>query len=195
MCMEKGFLQVDTKEGFVWSSGMQSPMYCDFRNVFSDVTVRRQLVSEWKELILREFAGVDAVIGTATAGIPHASWLAEELDLPMGYARSKPKAHGLGKQIEGGIGRGVKVLIVEDLISTGGSSANAVEACTREGYEVVGITSLFSYGLQKAVETFAELEVEAHSLYQFDDLLPLLDGDKVDVRAVKEWHKKFSSSK
>ena len=130
---------------FTWASGLKSPIYCDNRMTMSYPAVRRAIANGLAEKIKAEFPEVEVIAGTATAGIPHAAWIAEILDLPMVYIRSKAKDHGKGNQIEGRITAGQKMVVVEDLISTGGSVLEACEAATREGADVLGVAAIFTY--------------------------------------------------
>ena len=155
---------------FTWASGLRSPIYCDNRLTLSFPSVRKEIANGLKNLIQENFAGVEVVAGTATAGIPHAAWVSDLLDLPMCYVRSKPKGHGKGNQIEGRVSEGQKVVVVEDLISTGGSVITAVEALREAGCEVLGVVSIFTYQLAKGEEMLAEAGVKAFSLTDFTTL-------------------------
>lgn len=126
---------------FTWSSGIKSPIYCDNRLSISYPDVRNNIATSLAELVKAKYPEADVIAGTATAGIPHAAFVSEKLNLPMCYVRSKPKEHGKGKQIEGRVQEGQKVVVVEDLISTGGSSINAVEALREAGCEVLGVVA------------------------------------------------------
>ena len=134
---------------FTWTSGIQSPIYCDNRLTLSYPEIRRKIAAGLAEIITEKFPGTDLIAGTATAGIPHAAWVSELLNLPMCYVRSKAKGHGKGNQIEGNAASGQKVVVVEDLISTGGSVITAVEALREAGCNVLGVVSIFTYELEK----------------------------------------------
>lgn len=155
---------------FTWASGLRSPIYCDNRLTLSYPAVRKEIAGGLKSLIEENFSDVEVIAGTATAGIPHAAWVSELLDLPMCYVRSKPKGHGKGNQIEGRVVEGQKVVVVEDLISTGGSVITAVEALREAGCEVVGVVSIFTYQLAKGEEMLKEAGVKAVSLTDFTTL-------------------------
>lgn len=155
---------------FTWASGLRSPIYCDNRLTLSFPSVRKEIATGLKALIEENFAGVEVVAGTATAGIPHAAWVSDLLDLPMCYVRSKPKGHGKGNQIEGRVSEGQKVVVVEDLISTGGSVITAVEALREAGCEVLGVVSIFTYQLAKGEEMLKDAGVKAVSLTDFTTL-------------------------
>lgn len=159
------------KEPFTWTSGLRSPIYCDNRLTLSYPAVRREIAEGLKTLILENFQDVEVIAGTATAGIPHAAWVSELLDLPMCYVRSKAKGHGKGNQIEGKIVQGQKVVVVEDLISTGGSVITAVQALRESGSEVLGVVSIFTYGLEKGIERFAQEGIKSQSLTDFPRLV------------------------
>lgn len=156
---------------FTWTSGLRSPIYCDNRLTLSFPAVRREISEGLKKLILEHFSEAEIVAGTATAGIPHAAWVSELLDLPMCYVRSKAKGHGKGNQIEGRVEQGQKVVVVEDLISTGGSVITAVQALREAGCEVLGVVSIFTYGLEKGKILLEEAGIKTHSLTDFPALI------------------------
>ena len=156
---------------FTWTSGLRSPIYCDNRLTLSYPAVRREIAQGLEKLIQENFPGVEVIAGTATAGIPHAAWVSEIMDLPMCYVRSKAKGHGKGNQIEGKVEQAQKVVVVEDLISTGGSVITAVQALREAGCEVLGVVSIFTYGLNKGKEAFAQEEIKSKSLTDFGALV------------------------
>ncbi|WML49322.1 orotate phosphoribosyltransferase [Neobacillus sp. PS3-34] len=158
-------------EPFTWTSGLRSPIYCDNRLTLSYPVVRRQIAGGLKKLILEHFPEAELVAGTATAGIPHAAWVSELMDLPMCYVRSSAKGHGKGNQIEGKAEAGQKVVVIEDLISTGGSVITAVEALRAAGCDVLGAVSIFTYGLEKGKTLLAEAKIENRSLTDFPTLV------------------------
>ena len=153
---------------FTWASGIKSPVYCDNRLVLTDPESRKVIEEGLIQLIQKEYPQTEAVFGTATAGIPHAAIAGYALDMPMGYVRSEAKDHGRTNRIEGRVKPGQKVLVIEDLISTGGSVISAAKALQEAGAEVIGIVSIFSYNLQKAAEAFAQAGLEYTSLTDFD---------------------------
>ncbi|MBR2801704.1 MAG: orotate phosphoribosyltransferase [Erysipelotrichaceae bacterium] len=159
------------EEPFTWASGIKSPIYCDNRMTLSDVEVRRDVENALAEIIRREYPECEALMGTATAGIAHAALTAEILGLPMGYVRSGAKDHGRNNQIEGKCEPGTKVVVIEDLISTAGSSVDVCEALRAAGAEVLGIASIFDYGMKKAVDRLAEHKVRNVSASNYDVLL------------------------
>lgn len=169
--LEIGAVSLEPQEPFTWSSGLKSPIYCDNRLTLAYPNVRSKIADGLTALIRAHFSNVEAIAGTATAGIPHAAWVSERLNLPMCYVRNQAKGHGKGKQIEGKVDKGQKVVVVEDLISTGGSSLNAVRALREAGCQVLGIVAIFTYGLEKAKQAFAENNVEVYTLTDYDTLI------------------------
>jgi orotate phosphoribosyltransferase len=156
---------------FTWTSGLRSPIYCDNRLTLSFPSVRREIAAGLVKLIKEHFPGAEMIAGTATAGIPHAAWVSENMDLPMCYVRSKAKGHGKGNQIEGKVESGQKVVVVEDLISTGGSVITAVQALLDAGCEVLGVVSIFTYGLEKGKQMLAANQIQSVSLTDFTTLV------------------------
>lgn len=155
---------------FKWASGWNSPIYCDNRFTLSFPEVRTLIKDSLIALIQKEFTNVQAIAGVATAGIPQAALIADEMNLPMIYVRPKPKDHGMQNLIEGKITPHQKVVVVEDLISTGGSSLKALEALTDAGFEVLGMVSIFTYGFDVAKNNFAQAGVKLFSLSDYDTL-------------------------
>ncbi len=156
------------EEPFTWASGIKSPIYCDNRLVLSDPEARQVIEEGMIELIKKEFPQAEALFGTATAGIAHAAIAAHEMGLPMGYVRSSAKDHGRGSRIEGRVAEGQKVVVVEDLISTGGSVISAAKALEEAGAEVLGVVCIFSYNLNKSRDAFAKAGLTYKSLTDFD---------------------------
>ena len=156
------------EEPFVWASGIKSPIYCDNRLTLSDPRVRGDVETGLAALIKRKYPEAEVLMGTSTAGIAHAAIAAHLLGLPMGYVRSGAKDHGRKNQIEGRLLPGQKTVVVEDLISTGGSVLEVVEILREAGAEVLGIVSIFTYGMQKGLDRMAAAHVENHSLTDFD---------------------------
>ena len=155
-------------EPFTWASGIQSPVYCDNRLTLSAPAVRRHIEEGLAELVREHFPEAEALMGTSTAGIAHAAIVGWLLDLPMGYVRSGAKDHGRRNQIEGRLDPGAKVVVVEDLISTGGSVLEVVDILRQAGAEVLGVVSIFTYGMQKGLARLAAAQVQNHSLTDFD---------------------------
>ncbi|PAE30113.1 orotate phosphoribosyltransferase [Paenibacillus sp. 7884-2] len=170
-------VQINANDYFTWTSGIKSPIYCDNRLTMSYPAVRKKIVTAFAEKIAAMEEKPDIIAGCATAGIPHAAWLAEKLDLPMVYVRSKPKGHGKGNQIEGKISRGQKVLVIEDLISTGGSSIESATALQAEGANVLAVFAIFTYGLKKATDQFAAEAITFDTITNFDALIEALVED------------------
>ena len=155
-------------EPFTWASGIKSPVYCDNRLTLTAPEVRTLIENSIADVIKEEYPEADVIMGTATAGIAHAAIAAHILGLPMGYVRSGAKDHGRGNQIEGQLNKGDKVVIVEDLISTGGSVIDAATALRNVGAEVLGIVSIFTYGMQKGLDRLAQENLKNISLTNFD---------------------------
>ena len=157
-------------EPFTWASGIKSPVYCDNRLTLTAPKVRNDVENALAETIKREYPDAEVLMGTSTAGIAHAAITAHILDMPMGYVRSGAKDHGRGNQIEGKLEKGQKVVVVEDLISTGGSVIEVVNVLREAGAEVLGIVSIFTYGMQKGIDRLAEAKVKNVSLTNFDTI-------------------------
>lgn len=163
------FLRPD--EPFTWASGILSPIYCDNRLTLSDCAVREDVENGLAALIRTYYPAAEVLMGTSTAGIAHAAITATKLSLPMGYVRSGAKDHGRQNQIEGRLLPGQKVVVVEDLISTAGSCIEVVNVLREAGADVLGIVSIFTYGMQKGLDRLAEARVTNHSLSCLDDLV------------------------
>ena len=158
-------------EPFTWASGIKSPIYCDNRLTLSDTQVRNDVENGLAQLIKEHYPQAEVLMGTSTAGIAHAAITATILDLPMGYVRSGAKDHGRGNQIEGKLLPGQKVVVVEDLISTGGSCIEVVNVLREAGADVLGVVSIFTYGMKKGLERLAAAEVKNVSLCDLDTLV------------------------
>ena len=158
-------------EPFTWASGIKSPIYCDNRLTLSDVRVRKDVENGLAEIIRREYPEAEVLMGTSTAGIAHAAITATILGLPMGYVRSGAKDHGRGNQIEGRLEKGQKVVVVEDLISTAGSCIEVAEVLREAGAEVLGVVSIFTYGMQKGLDRLAAANLKNVSLCNLDTLV------------------------
>lgn len=172
-------LRVDKENWFTWTSGIKSPIYCDNRLIMSYPKIRRQVAEGFAKKIKEQYPEVECIVGTATAGIPHAAWVSDIMDLPMLYVRSSAKEHGKTNQIEGKIEVGKKVVVIEDLISTGKSSVIAANALKEAGFEVLGVVAIFSYNLDKARQKFEEAKVSFTTLTNYDVLLELAREKKV----------------
>ena len=181
---------------FTWTSGIKSPIYCDNRITMSYPSIRKEIAAGMVEVIKEKYPVVEVIAGTATAGIPHAAWVSEVLDLPMIYVRDTAKKHGKTNQIEGRVLEGQKVVIIEDLISTGLSSLKVAKALREAGAEVLGVVAIFSYELTKAHEAFSQEEVEYTTLTNY----PVLTEEAVasgtihqdDVEKLLEWRNQLS---
>ncbi|MBR6285916.1 MAG: orotate phosphoribosyltransferase [Bacteroidaceae bacterium] len=176
---------------FTWASGWKSPFYCDNRKTLSYPDLRSFVKIETARVILENFRDVDAVAGVATGAIPQGALIADQLNLPFVYVRSKPKDHGLENLIEGELRPGMKVVVVEDLISTGGSSLKAVEAIRRDGCEVVGMVASYTYGFEEAKKAFKEAGVKLITLTNYEAVLKVaLKTNYIteeDVVVLNEW--------
>lgn len=160
-------------EPYTWASGIKSPIYCDNRLILSYPEERKEVESSLAEIVKNKFPQVQYIMGTATAGIPHAALIAERLNLPMGYVRSSNKGHGKQNKIEGRKIENAKVVVIEDLFSTAGSSIDAAKALEEEGYEILGIISVFTYNLDSAKKNFEKENYQHDSLTNLDELVEL----------------------
>lgn len=166
-------VKLSPKDPFTWASGWKSPIYCDNRKVLSFPYVRDFIKSELCNVIFEHFPEAGALAGVATAGIPWGAMAADQLKLPFMYVRPKPKEHGLGNQIEGAFTKGQRVLVVEDLISTGKSSLQVVEVLKKAEVEIVGMVSIFTYGFDQALKAFQEAGVITRSLTNYATMIDL----------------------
>ncbi len=174
------------EEPFTWASGIQSPIYCDNRLTLSAPAVREKVEAGLAALVREHFPQCEALMGTSTAGIAHAAITATLLGLPMGYVRGEAKSHGRTNRIEGRLDPGEKVVVVEDLISTGGSVIDVVNALREAGAEVLGIVSIFTYGIRKGLDRLAAANVVNHSLSNLDTLVDVAVEEKYITPAQKE---------
>ncbi|NEZ89358.1 orotate phosphoribosyltransferase [Weissella paramesenteroides] len=186
-------IKLQPNDPFTWASGIKSPIYTDNRKTISFPDARRIIIDGLAALIKEQYPNVEVIGGVATAGIPHAAWVAEKLDLPMIYVRSKPKDHGTGKQIEGVLAAGQKVVLIDDLISTGGSVLGAVKAMQAAGGEVLGVAAIFSYELPAATINFAQAATPFSSLTNFSSLIQVaqktgeITADELTM--IANWHR------
>ena len=176
------------EQPFTWASGIKSPIYCDNRLTLSAPRVREKVESGLARLIEDHYPDCEMLMGTSTAGIAHAAITASILNLPMGYVRGEAKTHGRTNRIEGRMDPGTKVVVVEDLISTGGSAIEVVEALREAGAEVLGIVSIFTYGMKKGLERIAEAHTENHSLCNLDVLVEVAAEEG---RIAPEWKQRI----
>ncbi|QEK13545.1 orotate phosphoribosyltransferase [Crassaminicella thermophila] len=158
---------------FTWASGIKSPIYCDNRLTMSYPEIRDMIAQGFESIIRENFSEAEVLVGTATAGIPHAAWVSQKMNLPMAYVRSSAKGHGKGNQIEGLIRKGQKVVVIEDLLSTGGSSMKAVDALKEAGADVLGVVAIFTYGFDQVDQLFDEKGIPYKTLTNYGVLLPI----------------------
>ena len=164
-------IKLNPANHFTWASGWYSPIYCDNRLTLTAPVVRGHVEAGLAEIVRTKFPEAEVLMGTSTAGIAHAAITATILDLPMGYVRSGQKDHGRGNRIEGKLEKGQKVVVIEDLISTGGSCIEVVDALREAGAEVLGVASIFTYGMQKGLDRMREANVTNYSLSNLDALV------------------------
>ena len=178
---------------FTWASGLKSPIYTDNRLTISYPEVRQAIFNGMVEQIKLHFSEADVIAGTATAGIPHAAWVAQNMELPMIYVRTKPKDHGQGKQIEGILKEGQKVVVIDDLISTGGSVLNAVRAVNNSGGKVIGVVSVFTYDLPAAEQNFMANGLKYYSVTDYMTLIKVAkENNQISadhLKSLQEWRK------
>jgi len=191
--LEIGAIKLNLDEPFTWASGWKSPIYCDNRLALSYPDVRDYIKQALCETIRKSFKGFEGVAGVATAGIPQGALVADGLGLPFIYVRSKPKGHGLTNQIEGRIVQGQKVVVVEDLVSTGGSSIKAVEAIRAAGMQVLGMISIFTYGFDLSIENFRRADIHYVSLSDYNTLIRVAVEHNIiskdQVESLQSWRK------
>jgi orotate phosphoribosyltransferase len=189
--LEIGAIKLNYQKPFNWSSGWKSPVYCDNRLALSYPSIRSQIKSFLAEAIVKNFPHVQSIAGVATAGIAQGALVAEALNLPFLYVRPKPKDHGMENLIEGKVEKGQRVVLVEDLISTGGSSLKAADALKDAGFVVEGMAAIFTYGFDIAVKNFEEAHIPLVCLSDFEHLLPeavrLNYIMAADLEHVKKW--------
>lgn len=171
LLLEIEAIKINTKSPFKWSSGWNSPIYCDNRLSLSYPEIRDYIKEKLAGKISNIFIGVEAIAGVATAGIPQGALVADNLKLPFIYVRSKPKGHGMENLIEGKITKGQKIVILEDLVSTGGSSLKAAEALRSVGFEILGMISIFTYGFNLAEKNFKNADIQLVTLCDYPTLL------------------------
>ena len=165
------------EDPFTWASGIKSPIYTDNRVTLAYPETRTLIEDGFVEKIRAEFPDVEVIAGTATAGIPHGAIIADKMNLPFAYIRSKPKDHGAGNQIEGRVAPGQKMVVIEDLISTGGSVLDAIAAAKREGADVIGAAAIFTYELPKAEKNFNDAGVKLVTLSNYTELIHLAEQE------------------
>lgn len=192
-------IKLQPNDPFTWASGWRSPIYTDNRKTLAYPEVRSFVKQQLVQLIYENFSEATAVAGVATGAIAQGALVAEELGLPYCYVRPKPKDHGMGNQIEGTIPEGAKVVVVEDLISTGGSSLKAVDALRKAGYEVIGMVASYTYGFPVAEEAFKEANLKLVTICNYDVTTEIAAEigyiSKDDLEVLKEWRKSPSTWK
>lgn len=179
-------LQINLQQPYTWASGWKSPVYCDNRKVLSFPYIRDFVKSELANMVLEHFPDAEVIAGVATAGIPHGTMAADLLKLPMIYVRSKPKEHGMGNQIEGVLEQGQKVVVIEDLVSTGKSSLQAVDAIREAGGEVIGMCALFTYGFDAATEAMEKAQVPLHTISNYAALMEVAEEQNLITAEQKQ---------
>lgn len=194
-----GAIKLSPEKPFTWASGWKSPIYCDNRLSLSFPDVRSKIKTALALAISNSFDGIDVIAGVATAGIPQGALVAEELGLPFIYVRSKSKGHGLQNMIEGKIEKGQRVLLVEDLVSTGGSSLAAADALREVGAEVAGMIAIFTYGFQVSEDNFRDKQVDLIVLSDYHHLLDHAQDERMFenqvLKTLKEWREDPASWK
>ncbi|MBB6461292.1 orotate phosphoribosyltransferase [Flammeovirga kamogawensis] len=191
LLLEINAIKIRPNDPFTWASGWKSPIYCDNRLSLSHPQARTYIKHALCAKIQEQFEGVEAIVGVATAGIPQGALIADALGIPFAYVRSKPKGHGMTNMIEGELKSGAKVVVVEDLISTGGSSLKAAEALKEAGIEVMGMLAIFTYGFDLSVNNFKEAGIPLVTLSNYNAMLELaLEKDYIqanDLESLKSW--------
>ena len=189
------YIETNPDNYFTWTSGKRSPIYCDNRQLISYPKFRKNIVFEFTSYIREHYPKAQLIAGTATAGIPWAAWIADELDLPLVYIRSKPKEHGKKSAIEGKVIENQNTLIIEDLISTGKSSINAYKNAKESGLNVLSVLSIFNYSFKEAEIKFQDNDLNFHSLCSITDLLEYAKNKKLlneqDIETVLNWKNLF----
>jgi orotate phosphoribosyltransferase len=189
--LDIGAIKLNHKNPFTWSSGWKSPIYCDNRLALSYPVVRKFIKESLVTAIRQNFSGVECIAGVATAGVPQGALVADALELPYVYVRPKPKDHGMGNLIEGKVTKGQKAVLIEDLISTGGSSLKAAQAMKEAGFKVIGMAAIFTYGFETAEKNFSEAGIPLVCLSDFSYLLKEAAAkdyiEETDLVYVKSW--------
>lgn len=174
-------VELSPSKPFTWASGIKSPIYCDNRLTISYPEIRKHIAEGISEQIKENYPEVQVIAGTATAGIPHAAWVSELLNLPMIYVRSKPKDHGQGKQIEGILHQNDKVVVIDDLMSTGGSVLKVVDVVQQSGADVLGVAGIFSYQLSQLASNFKKADILYTTITNYSELIDVaLEQNYID---------------
>lgn len=189
--LQIGAVSLSPKQPFTWTSGLKSPIYCDNRLTLAYPDIRERIADGFAALIKQHYPDAEVIAGTATAGIPHAAWVAQKLNLPMVYVRDKAKGHGKQNQIEGALKQGQKVVVIEDLISTGGSSLKAALAINEAGAHALAVLAIFTYEFQKATDAFADANIPLATLSNYSALLQTALEHRFieqnDLEALRTW--------
>ena len=184
-------IKLNTKKPFTWTSGIKSPIYCDNRLILSFPNVRKFVADKMTEIVENKYGKDICIAGVATGAIAIGAMIAERLNLPYAYVRPEPKEHGLKNQIEGNIKKGSNIVVIEDLISTGKSSLNAINALKSEGYNVMGMLSIFSYNFHFANKKFKDENISINSLSDYNSLVDLIQSegtlDSNEISRLKKW--------
>lgn len=189
--LETRAIKLSPDKPFKWSSGWNSPIYCDNRTVLSYATHRKEIKEMLSAKIKKEFPEVDTIVGVATAGIAMGALIADELDLSYAYCRPEPKAHGLKRQLEGKVDKEAKIVVLEDLISTGGSSLKVVDYMRAEGFNILGMAAIFTYGFQVAEDNFKKANCTCLTLGNYSSMIEeaVASGyvKEADLKSLAEW--------
>jgi len=184
-------IKLNTKNPFTWTSGIKSPIYCDNRLILSYPNVRKFIADEMTDIVKNLYGEKISIAGVATGAIAIGAMIAERLNLPYAYVRPEPKGHGLKNQIEGNINEGSSIVVIEDLISTGKSSLNAINALKSEGYNVMGMLSIFSYNFQFANKKFEQENISINSLSDYNSLVQKIESEgslsETEINRLKKW--------
>jgi orotate phosphoribosyltransferase len=190
-------IKLQPESPFTWASGWKSPIYSDNRLSLSHPNIRTYIKKEMAKLVLAHYPNIDAIVGVATAGIAPGALIADEMQLPFGYVRSEPKKHGMGKQLEGDIPSTAKIVVIEDLVSTGKSSLQAVQSLREQGHEVIGLSCNFTYGFDAAQQAFDAVHCQYVALSNYDALIQLAAQKSLITEAqsavLKDWRTSPSS--
>lgn len=189
LLLETGAVEVrtDPEKWFTWTSGKRAPIYCDNRVLVSFPSARARVADFLADEIRSGFSDAEVIAGAATGGIPHAAWVAERLELPMVYVRAAAKEHGKGRRVEGRQLSGERVVLIEDLVSFGGSSLSAAEALEEEGGKVIGVQAIFSYGFPETLRRFEAAGIPLQALTDYDTLIETMELDATTARALLDW--------
>lgn len=194
LLLEHKAVLLQPNDPFTWASGIESPIYTDNRQLLSYPNARREVITGLVQLIKTHYPTVTAIAGTATAGIPHAAWISEQMNLPMIYIRGKAKDHGRKTQIEGHLNTDDQLVVVDDLISTGGSVLEAASVAAEKA-NVLGVVSIFTYDFQSAADNFRKAGLTYHSLSDYPTLVRAAEADQLfsanEIQKLEQWHQQY----